>query len=585
VGVTAMRAIRALNILAVLAISAQTSLADYHYASHEGSNTYPYTSWATAAHLIQDAVDATSPHDTLYVGSGEWYESIAVEPYDSISFIGMGWDSTYIWSDGYHIPTITLDYDCSLENVKVSHPDWMAIWHRARSSVKISNCKMINSYIAYDGGGGNVIIQDCIFDNNFIAVFTALWSSDIWIFNNVFYNTHQEIINLEVNKAYIFNNIAINEDFRFGNIVETGTANDSIIIKNNLFHYAILGWGIGSDKVVSINNTFSDFQGGPSHREGYFAVCNNCIYDNNAYINVERVYDTFPETDSASIRYNSVWGEDSFFFTYYDPVIDTTGLVRDYPMFMGTTDFHLQAYSPLIDAGDPDILDIDGSRSDIGAFGGPGGSSYAYLDLAPLTPDSLSGIYQGDSILITWRYNYESDFSYYHLHRDTVSGFQPTIFNLISEQDTSYYIDSDIIHGRSYYYKASAIDNQDNMSDYSEELAVIASGLWDFDEAEMPNFVAIEGNYPNPFNSRTTIVYWVANLGPIPAQINIDIYDLLGRKVRTLLDDRKGVGKHRIVWDGRDDAGLDCTSGVYFARISQWGVDFLSPPLKLTLIK
>jgi hypothetical protein len=39
-------------------VLAQASLADYHYASHQGSNEYPYTSWATAAHLIQDAVDA-----------------------------------------------------------------------------------------------------------------------------------------------------------------------------------------------------------------------------------------------------------------------------------------------------------------------------------------------------------------------------------------------------------------------------------------------------------------------------------------------------------------------------------------------
>ena len=64
------------------------------------------------------------------------------------------------------------------------------------------------------------------------------------------------------------------------------------------------------------------------------------------------------------------------------------------PMFVKDTipnaglyfDYHLQAYSPAIDAGDPKILDVDGSRSDIGLFGGPGGESYIYLDLPPKTP-------------------------------------------------------------------------------------------------------------------------------------------------------------------------------------------------------
>ena len=43
-------------------------------------------------------------------------------------------------------------------------------------------------------------------------------------------------------------------------------------------------------------------------------------------------------------------------------------------------DFHLQDYSPAIDAGDPSIFDVDGSRSDIGMFGGPGGEKYTYKD-------------------------------------------------------------------------------------------------------------------------------------------------------------------------------------------------------------
>jgi hypothetical protein len=114
---------------------------------------------------------------------------------------------------------------------------------------------------------------------------------------------------------------------------------------------------------------------------------------------------------------------------------------------------------------------------------------------------------------------------------------------------------------------------------------VIPTGIWNGAGIEPPRITALESNYPNPFNSQTTIIYYVANLGPTPARINIDIYDIMGRLVRRLVNDRKEVGKHKITWDGRDDSGANCPSGVYFAQISQWGLRSLSKPVKMVLIK
>jgi flagellar hook assembly protein FlgD len=96
---------------------------------------------------------------------------------------------------------------------------------------------------------------------------------------------------------------------------------------------------------------------------------------------------------------------------------------------------------------------------------------------------------------------------------------------------------------------------------------------------------SITNSYPNPFNSLTTIIYYVADIGPVPAQINIDIYDIMGRKVRELVDERKEVGQHTIIWDGWNDDGSECPSGIYFARISQWGEPRLSSKRKLVLLR
>jgi hypothetical protein len=65
-------------------------------------------------------------------------------------------------------------------------------------------------------------------------------------------------------------------------------------------------------------------------------------------------------------------------------------------------------------------------------------------------------------------------------------------------------------------------------------------------------------NYPNPFNSSTTIEFGLPEAG----RVRIDIYDLLGRRIETLVDEEKRAGQHRIVWDASGHS-----SGVYFYRI------------------
>jgi hypothetical protein len=80
------------------------------------------------------------------------------------------------------------------------------------------------------------------------------------------------------------------------------------------------------------------------------------------------------------------------------------------------------------------------------------------------------------------------------------------------------------------------------------------------EELEQSLTFELYSNYPNPFNPTTTIRYQV----PKVTDVTIEIYDILGHKIRTLVDGQKTPGKHKAEWDGRNSAGKSVSSGIYF---------------------
>ncbi len=71
------------------------------------------------------------------------------------------------------------------------------------------------------------------------------------------------------------------------------------------------------------------------------------------------------------------------------------------------------------------------------------------------------------------------------------------------------------------------------------------------------------GNYPNPFNPETRITFSTKDNGPV----SIDIYNVKGQKVRSLLNENREAGNHSVVWNGKDDNGKNVASGVFFYRM------------------
>jgi ligand-binding sensor domain-containing protein len=82
-----------------------------------------------------------------------------------------------------------------------------------------------------------------------------------------------------------------------------------------------------------------------------------------------------------------------------------------------------------------------------------------------------------------------------------------------------------------------------------------------------PKKVSLLGNYPNPFNAGTSIVFDIYSWG----RATVDIHSITGQKVRTLHSGIMDAGRHEIVWDGADGRGARVSSGVYFARIRKDG--------------
>ncbi len=86
----------------------------------------------------------------------------------------------------------------------------------------------------------------------------------------------------------------------------------------------------------------------------------------------------------------------------------------------------------------------------------------------------------------------------------------------------------------------------------------------DYRPGFIPSSYALKQNYPNPFNPVTTIAFDIVEAG----RVRIDIYDVSGRMVRTLLNESRDPGRHRIEWNGRDNSGSTVPSGIYFYRIN-----------------
>lgn len=147
-----------------------------------------------------------------------------------------------------------------------------------------------------------------------------------------------------------------------------------------------------------------------------------------------------------------------------------------------------------------------------------------------------------DDMILTYRVYWGTATGVYDRSMDVGNNHQVTIFDL-----------ADSVR---YFFAVTAIDFWGNESPYSKE--VMSSGVPL--EETLPKKLVLEENYPNPFNSGTTLDYSL----PEDQVVTLEVYNSLGQKVKTLKQEAVPAGNYSVQWDARDDNGAPMPSGTYF---------------------
>ena len=184
--------------------------------------------------------------------------------------------------------------------------------------------------------------------------------------------------------------------------------------------------------------------------------------------------------------------------------------------------------------------------------------------IAPAAPSGLFATSNDTSIILNWDTNPENDLSYYKIYRRIKNDIhQISLLDSVFEPKTSYY-DSAVLQDTTYDYWISAVDSSKNESELSGPVSsgVFVGNLNQKNQMTVISQIVLSQNYPNPFNPSTTIKYTI----PKKEKVKIEVLNLLGQKIETLVNNQISAGSHEIEFNA-----MDLPSGVYLYRIEAGG--------------
>jgi hypothetical protein len=188
-------------------------------------------------------------------------------------------------------------------------------------------------------------------------------------------------------------------------------------------------------------------------------------------------------------------------------------------------------------------------------------SGYSEDNLPPGAPRAFAVEFLGCCAHLTWEAPPDPDIIGYRIYRVTAAQPDPSPATLVHVTAATEWTDSEPVEGARYLL--AAVDDAGNEGEIVEPVTLTGS-------RRIPGQYFLEQNAPNPFNPSTTIEYGVPAGG---GRVTIEIFDVAGRRVRTLLDEPRPGGTWRVTWDGTTDAGTHVSSGVYFYRLRAAGFE------------
>ena len=186
-------------------------------------------------------------------------------------------------------------------------------------------------------------------------------------------------------------------------------------------------------------------------------------------------------------------------------------------------------------------------------------------DSAPAKPTGLSATATHDRVVLTWEDPGDDSITGYVILRrvrvnNTGGDFSVLVADTGSAATT--YTDATVAASTTYTYRIKAI-NERGTSERSRWYHIDTPAAPASKPAVADGPPGLAPNAPNPFNANTLIPYRLDADGPV----RLEIYNLLGQPVRTLVNQYQDAGFYKVRWDARDQRGALVSAGMYLVRL------------------
>ncbi|MFZ5517749.1 MAG: FlgD immunoglobulin-like domain containing protein [Candidatus Zhuqueibacterota bacterium] len=197
--------------------------------------------------------------------------------------------------------------------------------------------------------------------------------------------------------------------------------------------------------------------------------------------------------------------------------------------------------------------------------------------VVPVELSAFNATVKQDHVLLEWRTETETNNFGFEIQRSEKAdeflkiGFVPGRQTTSQPQRYSY-LDNDIFSG-TFSYRLKQIDTDGSFYFSATRTVTITA----------PKEARLTECYPNPFNPATTIHYEISNAEIGIQKVEVIVYNSLGEKVRTLVNDEMSAGFYSVVWNGRNDSGDSVASGTYLCLMRVNGK--IGQSLKMTFLR